>query len=134
MLYCSVSREVGFAGGFEVVSRAYSDGCAFFAVPSASSRSIPMTPDRAYRSTIPTAPVTAMTMTLMWGLTAMVALAVSTVTAGTPPVSEAPLMASYAAGAKDAFRIGATPAPSCEANPSCPHLLPLSPSLLPGVS
>lgn len=63
----------------------------------------------------------------------MVALVVSTATAGTLPVSGAHLMASYGAGARVASRTGATPAPLCAVIHSC-HQRLLIPCLLPGLS
>lgn len=118
LLSCSECREVSFAGGVEIETRACSHGCAFFAVPSASSHLTPTTPDLVCLSTIPTVPATATTMTLTWDLTAMVALAVSTVTVGTLPVSPAHSMASCGAGIRAAFRTEATLAPLCALTPS----------------
>lgn len=118
LLSCSECREVSFAGGVEIKPRACSHGCAFFAVPSASSHLTPTTPGLVCLSTIPTVPAIATTMTLTWDLTAMVALAVSTVTVGTLSVSPAHSMASCGAGIRAAFRTGATLAPLCAMTPS----------------
>ena len=100
--------------------------------PFASSRLSPMIPGLACLSTIPTAPATATTMTLTWDPTAVVALVVSTVTAGTQPVSGAPSMASCGAAARAASRTGATPARLCAVTPSCHRQPPRSLFLLGG--
>ncbi|PNJ28806.1 AKAP8 isoform 1 [Pongo abelii] len=113
---------------------AYGTGVASWQAPSASSRSSPMTPGPACRSTTPTAPATATTMTSTWGPTAMAALGGSTVNAETQPGSGALLMASCGAGARAASRTGATLAPSCAVTPLCPPLHPLSPCPRPGTS
>lgn len=135
MVCCSECREASLAGNLGFYPEC-SDSYASFAAPSASSRSSPMTPGLASLSTIPIAPAIATIMTLTWGLTEMVALAVSTATAGTQPVSGSPLMASCGAGARAraASRTGATPAPSCAATLSCRLQPPPSPCLLPGPS
>ncbi|KAF6092125.1 A-kinase anchoring protein 8 [Phyllostomus discolor] len=132
--------EQGYGGGYGAwnagptnTQGAYGTGVASWQVPSASSHSIPTTPGLVCPNTIPTAPAIATTMTLTWGLTTMVALVVSTATAGTPPVSGAHLTASYGTEARVASRTGATPALLCAVTLSC-HQLPLIPCLLPGLS